>query len=75
MILSYSIIATLFLAYILGYTLGWNDLNILKITTLQDWIYSYPTTAGSRALMIGIALGIIGTSFRIIIGKEKSFLS
>ena len=51
-----------------------NDLSILKITTLQNWIYSYPTTAGSRALMIGIALGIIGTSFRIIIGKERSFL-
>ena len=73
-IFSYSIIFTLIFSYITGSVLGWNDLSILKITTLQNWIYSYPTTAGSRALMIGIALGIIGTSFRIIIGKERSFL-
>tara|TARA_Y100001968_G_scaffold318479_1_gene348742 strand:+ start:198 stop:1253 length:1056 start_codon:yes stop_codon:yes gene_type:complete len=73
-VLFYSIISTMLISYILGYYLNWKELNILKITTLQNWIYSYPTTAGSRALMIGIALGIIGTSFRIIIGKEKSFL-
>ena len=73
-ILSYAILGSLLISYILGYNLGWDELNIFKITALQDWIYSYPTTAGSRALMIGIALGIIGTSFRIIIGKEKSFL-
>ena len=35
---------------------------------------AYPTMAGSRALMIGIALGIVATSFRIIIGLDKSFL-
>ena len=59
-----------------GFSLGWNQEppQILMITALQDWIFDYPTTAGSRAIMIGIALGIIGTSFRIMIGMERSFL-
>lgn len=59
-----------------GFNLGWNQEppQILLITVIQDWIFDYPTTAGSRALMIGIALGVVGTSFRIILGMERSFL-
>ena len=33
-----------------------------------------PATAGSRAIMIGIALGTIAQSYRIITGREKSIL-
>ena len=59
-----------------GFFLGWNQEppQILLIPVIQDWIFDYPTTAGSRALMIGIALGVVGTSFRIILGMERSFL-
>ena len=59
-----------------GFILDWNQNppQILLIPVIQDWISDYPTTAGSRALMIGIALGIVATSFRIIVGIEKSFL-
>jgi hypothetical protein len=59
-----------------GTFLGWNQNppELLSIPAIQDWIFAYPTMAGSRALMIGIALGIVATSFRIIIGLDKSFL-
>ena len=59
-----------------GFYLGWNQEppQILLITVIQDWIFDYPSTAGARALMIGIALGVVGTSFRIILGMERSFL-
>ena len=59
-----------------GILMGWpqNPPSLLSIPVIQDWIFSYPTMAGSRALMIGIALGIVATSFRIIIGLDKSFL-
>ena len=59
-----------------GFAMGWNQSppQILLIPAIQDWIFDYPTTAGSRALMIGIALGIVATSFRIIVGIERSFL-
>jgi len=61
---------------ILGYSLGWSAQTpaFLHVPSIQAWIFDYPTAAGSRALMIGVALGIIGTTFRIIIGIEKSFL-
>ena len=41
---------------------------------LLECIFNIPTVAGARAIMIGIGLGIVGTSFRIIIGLERSFL-
>ena len=37
-------------------------------------IISVPATAGARAIMIGIALGTIAQSFRIITGRERSIL-
>ena len=67
----------IFLFLITGYTLEWGEQNtpaFLSIPAIQRWIFDYPTAAGSRALMIGIGLGILGTSFRIILGMERSFL-
>ena len=49
-------------------------LGVFFLPTLQEWIFNVPTAAGARAIMIGIGLGIVGTSFRIIIGLERSFL-
>ncbi|MFQ6616750.1 MAG: hypothetical protein ACE5HZ_08335, partial [Fidelibacterota bacterium] len=46
----------------------------LFLPALQEWIYLYPNIAGTRAIMIGIALGMVGTSLRVILGIEKSFM-
>ncbi len=46
----------------------------LHLPNLQEWIYQYPNVAGARAIMIGIALGLVGTSLRVILGIEKSFM-
>ena len=75
-ILVASIVGGILLFLGVGVSLGWNEAPpaALLIPVIQDWIFDYPTTAGSRALMIGIALGIVATSFRIIIGIERSFL-
>jgi len=51
-----------------------SDLSIFKIPELQEWIMDVPATAGSRAIMIGIALGTIAQSYRIITGRERSIL-
>ena len=61
---------------ITGTLMGWNQTPpaLLSIPIIQDWIFAFPAMAGSRALMIGIALGIVATSFRIIIGLDKSVL-
>ena len=61
----------------IGVLLDWNlAVNIpgfLSLPNISEWIFDYPTAAGSRAIMIGIALGTIATSFRIILGIEKPF--
>lgn len=36
------------------------------------WIMQYPVTGGQRAIAIGIALGIVSSSLRVILGIERS---
>jgi hypothetical protein len=45
-----------------------------RMSDLQQWIMDFPQTAGQRAIMIGIALGLISTSLRVILGIERSHL-
>ncbi len=49
-------------------------LQFLHIPTLSAWILAGPNLAGQRAIMIGIALGIIATSLKLILGIERSYL-
>jgi hypothetical protein len=59
-------------AYLTSWLPSW--LQWLHLPRLQEWIYQYPNAAGARAIMIGIGLGIVGTSLRVILGIEKSFM-
>ena len=72
MILSF--ILCLVIIPLIVYFLNITHWNLFKIPEVQEWIFDVPATAGSRAIMIGIALGTIAQSFRIITGREKSIL-
>jgi len=60
----------------LGFAMGWpiDQPAIFYLPALQEWIYLVPNLAGSRAILIGIGLGIVATSLRYIFGLEKSYL-
>jgi hypothetical protein len=55
---------------------GWipESFSLLQIPNLAIWIMSSPNLAGQRAIMIGIALGVISMSLRLILGVERTYL-
>jgi hypothetical protein len=49
-------------------------LDFLSIPSLSNWIMSVVNQAGQRAILIGIGLGIMSTSLKVILGIERSYL-
>jgi len=44
------------------------------LPSVADWIRGYPSMAARRAILIGIGLGSLTTSLRVIIGIERTWL-
>jgi hypothetical protein len=43
-------------------------------TDLEVWIMNVPSLAGQRAIIIGAALGLIGSALRVVLGIERPYL-
>jgi len=58
------------------YVTGWipESFSILQIPNMAIWIMTSPNLAGQRAIMIGIALGVVSMSLRLILGVERTYL-
>ena len=51
-----------------------DQLHFLTIPYLAEQIMAILNRAGNRAIMIGISLGIISTSLKVILGMDRSHL-
>lgn len=50
-----------------------DSLEALELPNVITWIMSVPLTAGNRAILIGVAIGAIATSLRIILGLDRPY--
>ena len=48
--------------------------SLFQIPNLALWIMNSPNLAGQRAILIGIGLGVVAMSLRVILGIERSHL-
>ncbi len=51
-----------------------DSLDIFEVPNLHFFLMSSPNLAGQRAIMIGIALGVISYSLRVLLGVERSHI-
>jgi len=42
--------------------------------TVSEWIMTIPNTAAKRGILLGISLGVMATSLKIIFGLERAYL-
>ena len=45
-----------------------------RLSDFANWVMNFPQTAGQRAVMIGIGLGVVSTSLRVILGIERAHI-
>lgn len=67
---------SVFLLTIMVILLGSNALlteNLTFFEDFRDWLIRVPVTAGTRGLLIGIALGTVIVGVRVLIGQERAY--
>ncbi|MEN3044834.1 MAG: hypothetical protein ABDH37_06450 [Candidatus Hydrothermales bacterium] len=57
----------------IGFT-SFGDIISDKLPSLAQWILDVPNLAAQRGITLGIALGILATSLKIMLGIERSWL-
>ena len=48
----------------------WTD----KVSEARQWILDNPNLSARRGIILGVSLGVISQSIRIILGIERSYL-
>jgi hypothetical protein len=50
-------------------SLLWEEFPLIK-----EWVLRVPTMAGARGILLGVALGIIATGLRILLGADRPYV-
>jgi magnesium-transporting ATPase (P-type) len=64
----------LFIIALLIVLIGYIPLaNLGVLATIRDWVLRVPVSAGTRGLLIGVALGTVIVGLRLLVGQDRSF--
>ncbi|KPJ50254.1 hypothetical protein AMJ40_03315 [candidate division TA06 bacterium DG_26] len=58
----------------IGYFLTKGLPESIQIPAATEWILMYPNMAAKRGIMFGVALGMISTALKVIVGIERGYL-
>ena len=48
-------------------------ISVPGLTELRSWVAQVPAMAGARGLLLGIALGIVATGLRVLMGSDRPY--
>jgi hypothetical protein len=64
----------LFLAALVIVLVGYSPLTGMEfLSTIRSWVLNVPVSAGTRGLLIGIAIGTVTVGVRLLIGQDRTF--
>ncbi len=64
----------LFLAALILVLIGYIPIsNVTGLSDIRDWLLRVPVTAGTRGILIGVALGTLITGIRLLFGQDRLF--
>ena len=64
----------LFLVALIAVLIGYIPLsNLDALSAFRDWLLRVPVSAGTRGILIGVALGTVITGVRLLLGQDRSF--
>lgn len=64
----------LFILTLLIVLVGYIPLSTLGfLTAIRDWVLRVPVSAGTRGILIGVALGTLTVGVRLLLGQDRSF--
>ena len=46
---------------------------LAPVKAWSDWLMRIPVSAGARAMLLGIALGMVVTGVRVVLGQDRSY--
>ncbi len=64
----------LFIGALIIVLLGFSPLGgATFLPSVREWLLSVPVNAGTRGLLIGIAIGVVVVGVRVLIGRDRTF--
>lgn len=58
----------------IGYFLTKSLPKVIQIPELTEWILMHPNMAAKRGIIFGVALGMLATALKVIVGIERGYL-